>query len=252
MSPLRKRRVLAIWPLTCDNGRRGPRGAENTRGPADPSERTDVAKPTPRRCVRCTNDAEWKSQYCGPCKLARKVEQRAKFALVERERRKNPAIREAQRLAAADYRRRNPEKARASVRRSAKATYLRTAYGMTVTQVAAKAAAQNGRCAICDQASPLHIDHSHVSGTVRDLLCGNCNRGLGMFAESPERLLSAIAYLARHQPGDPQFREVVERHGAWKPDLAEFAEALQLSLLNVTVSPGLRSVPPEPQRDDSE
>jgi hypothetical protein len=49
-----------------------------------------------------------------------------------------------------------------------------------------------------------------------------------------------------------EFREVVERHGAWKPDLAEFAEALQLSLLNVTVSPGLRSVPPEPGRDDRE
>lgn len=49
-----------------------------------------------------------------------------------------------------------------------------------------------------------------------------------------------------------EFREVVERHGAWKPDLAEFAEALQLSLLNVTVSPGLRSVPQEPEPDDSE
>lgn len=40
-----------------------------------------------------------------------------------------------------------------------------------------------------------------------------------------------------------EFREVVERHGAWKPDLAEFAEALQLSLLNVTVSPGFGRFP---------
>jgi hypothetical protein len=49
-----------------------------------------------------------------------------------------------------------------------------------------------------------------------------------------------------------EFREVVERHGAWKPDLAEFAEALQLSLLTAPVAANLRSVPPEPERDDSE
>jgi hypothetical protein len=34
-----------------------------------------------------------------------------------------------------------------------------------------------------------------------------------------------------------EFREIAERYGAWKPDLAEFAEALQLSL-NVDAMPG--------------
>ena len=35
-----------------------------------------------------------------------------------------------------------------------------------------------------------------------------------------------------------EFSEIAERHGAWKPDLAEFAEALQLSLLSVPAGPG--------------
>lgn len=34
-----------------------------------------------------------------------------------------------------------------------------------------------------------------------------------------------------------EFRSIAERHGAWKPDLAEFAEALQLNL-NVDAMPG--------------
>lgn len=64
---------------------------------------------------------------------------------------------------------------------------------------------QGGRCAICaKKASPLdseglklelHVDHCHVTGKVRGLLCGNCNSGLGFFKDSPEALLSAIEYI---------------------------------------------------------
>jgi hypothetical protein len=58
-------------------------------------------------------------------------------------------------------------------------------------------------CGICGtdllQLDPrqVHIDHNHLSGHSRGLLCGRCNRGLGMFQDSVEVLASAERYLAR-------------------------------------------------------
>ena len=40
-----------------------------------------------------------------------------------------------------------------------------------------------------------HIDHDHKTGKVRDILCGLCNKGLGQFSDSIEKLQNAIKYL---------------------------------------------------------
>lgn len=39
------------------------------------------------------------------------------------------------------------------------------------------------------------VDHCHESGVVRGMLCYNCNRGLGMFEDNSDLLLSAALYL---------------------------------------------------------
>jgi hypothetical protein len=44
----------------------------------------------------------------------------------------------------------------------------------------------------------LHLDHCHTSGLFRGWLCGSCNRGLGQFKDSIERMEKALAYLRRH------------------------------------------------------
>lgn len=64
---------------------------------------------------------------------------------------------------------------------------------------------QGGACAICgDSARTLHVDHDHAccpgqrscGKCVRKLLCGPCNRGIGLFKDSPEILAKAAEYLA--------------------------------------------------------
>lgn len=58
---------------------------------------------------------------------------------------------------------------------------------------------QDKVCAICKQTCTykprLSIDHSHETGKVRGLLCGNCNTGIGKFKDSKELMLNAIKYL---------------------------------------------------------
>lgn len=70
-------------------------------------------------------------------------------------------------------------------------------YGITVKDFQDLLAKQGGACAICHRIpdKKLCVDHCHQTKLVRGLLCRECNRGLGAFADSPERLAAAIQYL---------------------------------------------------------
>ena len=60
--------------------------------------------------------------------------------------------------------------------------------------------AQGGACAICGKSfeslSKTFIDHDHISGMVRGLLCPSCNTMIGLSNDSPETLSKAIDYLS--------------------------------------------------------
>ena len=68
-------------------------------------------------------------------------------------------------------------------------------YGIDAETVAARFKAQDGLCKICREGAAEHLDHDHKTGATRGLLCGHCNRALGMFRDDPVRLQSAIDYL---------------------------------------------------------
>lgn len=94
----------------------------------------------------------------------------------------------------------NPAKHAASRARWARNARLRE-YGLTVEQYDAMLLSQGAVCAICGSAEAggfggrLPVDHDHTTGEVRGLLCHDCNAGLGRFADDPDRLLAAAAYL---------------------------------------------------------
>jgi hypothetical protein len=76
-------------------------------------------------------------------------------------------------------------------------------YNLTPEQYEQMLEAQNRQCAICRRNDPgdkaikhFHVDHNHITGQVRGLLCARCNKGLGMFEENVVSLENAIAYLS--------------------------------------------------------
>lgn len=83
-------------------------------------------------------------------------------------------------------------------------------YGITVEQWQALFDSQSGLCAICKQPETnfdkrhnklrtLSIDHCHITGKVRGLLCGKCNNALGLFNDDPNLLDAGSHYLKNNQ-----------------------------------------------------
>lgn len=72
----------------------------------------------------------------------------------------------------------------------------------TYEEYVARIEKQGNKCAICKlperiKGISLSIDHCHETGRVRGLLCGRCNRGIGMFKDNVKALRAAIIYLQK-------------------------------------------------------
>jgi hypothetical protein len=79
-------------------------------------------------------------------------------------------------------------------------TKLRAKFGITLEEKEQLFEAQDQSCAICkskknNKNRDWDVDHCHNTGVVRGILCSNCNRGLGLFQDSPECLFNAYIYL---------------------------------------------------------
>ena len=90
----------------------------------------------------------------------------------------------------------------AEYKRYQRECYDRSKYGLEPDKKTAMLAEQGGCCAICgyqfgQEVGDMHVDHDHLNGEVRGLLCDLCNRGLGYFKDNPNRLTAASFYLAR-------------------------------------------------------
>jgi hypothetical protein len=72
-------------------------------------------------------------------------------------------------------------------------------YGITSEQKESMLILQNHKCASCgvDLKSPKykpHVDHNHLTGKVRGILCSDCNRSLGIMKEDPNKIYGLLQY----------------------------------------------------------
>lgn len=74
--------------------------------------------------------------------------------------------------------------------------WLKTTYGINFQEFQKMVNTQEGKCLTCQKlCEDLHVDHCHTNGQIRGLLCGPCNRALGMVYDNPETLKRMIDYL---------------------------------------------------------
>jgi hypothetical protein len=136
---------------------------------------------------------------CKACNLAAKADRHAA----------NP---QRVRSRASQWNRDNPERYRARLeaykesgkkKLSDRRSHLERKFGLTQGEYDELLALQDGGCAICGelpgQLVSLHVDHDHVTGEVRGILCVRCNNALGLFREDPDLLTEAAHYLLFHR-----------------------------------------------------
>ena len=107
-------------------------------------------------------------------------------------------------FAKGSHRNLSPEKRTIKMQRQRK-YYLIDNYGISHEEYDRLLDVQNGVCAICKQEEtkfnkrtnrlyPLAVDHNHVTGKVRGLLCFRCNVAYGNLKEDPERIKALLDY----------------------------------------------------------
>lgn len=94
------------------------------------------------------------------------------------------------------WKERNPEKRKLHTRNSR----IR-AYGISPETYYEMLEKQDKRCAICKEKSTrraINIDHNHITGKVRGLLCDGCNLSLGHI-ERKDFVEKALKYLSQYK-----------------------------------------------------
>jgi len=79
--------------------------------------------------------------------------------------------------------------------------HLRRKFGLSREVYESMYTTQERKCAICgsddtgQNARRMSVDHNHVTRAVRGLLCGSCNRAIGLLKEDPAIIRNAALYL---------------------------------------------------------
>jgi hypothetical protein len=100
---------------------------------------------------------------------------------------------------------------------------LQKQYGISLEDYESMLLRQDYKCRICEIpedrfVGSFHVDHSHISGKVRGLLCPSCNHAIGMFDDDISKLRRARQYMSNYgdvklSPLERRSQLFVERYG---------------------------------------
>lgn len=118
-----------------------------------------------------------------------------------------PKTKEEKRAYAKQYYQNNQERLKTEAREKRRQNpewSLKYYHDLSLDEYNQLLAQQNNVCAICHNPQDivlngnvkrLYVDHCHITGKIRGLLCNNCNAGLGRFKDDPMKLINALFYL---------------------------------------------------------
>lgn len=105
-----------------------------------------------------------------------------------------------------EYHRKRYLENKEDIKKSRRKYWLKSNYNMTVEDYDTLLKLQNNKCAICEtekfdahRHSQFDVDHCHLTGKVRGLLCSKCNTGIGHLRDDVLILQKAIKYLEKYQ-----------------------------------------------------
>lgn len=87
---------------------------------------------------------------------------------------------------------------------------IKMKYGISIEEYDRLLKLQDGKCALCRKPevrrlrgniARLSVDHCHVTGKIRGLLCSKCNTAIGLFEDNKELMQKAIEYLEASREG---------------------------------------------------
>jgi len=80
--------------------------------------------------------------------------------------------------------------------------HLLKKYGITIQQKLEMVNIQGGKCGICgtdlESGRNTHVDHNHITGSIRGVLCNKCNLHLG-WLEKPGFMKVVMDYINKYQ-----------------------------------------------------
>lgn len=158
-----------------------------------------------------------KMKRCSCCKVEKPIEEfpidrskrdgffhKCKKCLAAADRRRYGRTRDKQISQARRWNTNNPDRY--------KDIQLQLHYGISLADYNEMLKDQDGVCAICRKPDKraLSVDHCHTTNAIRGLLCGGCNRALGILDDDVNRVSAMVNYLRKQYPEQNQIHEVLE------------------------------------------